>query len=77
MYIYKEGDPIDEVYFLISGQAGYALKDYENQVYVYIDEGYYFGEIDFIFINEEGENDGMRKFSAKSVKDCDLLILSK
>lgn len=27
-YIYKEGDPIDEIYFLVSGQAGYSLDQH-------------------------------------------------
>ena len=36
-YIYKEGDPINEIYFLLSGQAGYALDDLDNVVYVIID----------------------------------------
>lgn len=42
-----------------------------------IDSGYYFGEIDFIFMDENGENDGKRKFSAKALEDCDLLVLTK
>ena len=36
-YIYKEGDPIDEIYFLVTGQAGYALPELDNAVYVIID----------------------------------------
>lgn len=76
-YIYKEGDPIDEIYFLVSGKAAYALNDYNDQVYVIIDKGYYFGEIDFIFMDDNGENDGKRKFSAKAIEDSDLLVLNK
>ena len=77
LYIYKEGDPIDEIYFLVSGQAGYALERHSNAIYVLIDQGNYFGEIDFIALDENGENDGKRKFAARSIEDCDLLILSK
>lgn len=76
-YVYKEGDPIDEIYFLVSGQAGYALHEHDDTVYVIIDKGYYFGEIDFIYMNDQGENDGKRKFSAKAIEDCDLLVLQK
>ena len=76
-YIYREEDPIDEIYFLVTGQAGYALKDCEDLVYLIIDQGYYFGEIDFIYMDENGLNDGKRKFSAKALEDCDLLVLSK
>ena len=46
-------------------------------MYVIIDKGYYFGEIDFIYLDENGENDGKRKFAAKSMEDSDLLVLSK
>ena len=54
------------------------MQDMDDAVYVIIDKGYYFGEIDFIYIDEEtGENDGKRKFSAKAVVDCDLLVLKK
>lgn len=57
--------------------AGYALPDYDNAVYLIVDQGYYFGEIDFIVMNERGENTGIREFSARSIEDSDLLILSK
>lgn len=76
-YIYKEGDPVDEVYFLVSGQAGYVLPDFDNSVYVIIEQGYYFGEIDFIYMDEEGNTDGKRKFTAMAVEDADLLVLQK
>ena len=42
-----------------------------------IDQGYHFGEIDFIFLDDNNENDGKRKFSARSVIDSDLLRLGK
>ena len=42
-----------------------------------IDAGYYFGEIDFIFLNEDGFNDGKRKFAAMCILDCDILVLTK
>ena len=76
-YIYKEGAPIDEIYFLVSGQAGYASIQYHDAVYIIIDKGYYFGEIDFIYTDENGENNGKRNFSAIAIEDCDLLVLSK
>ena len=77
MYVYKDGDPVDEIYFLVSGTAGYSLPNYGDSIYLIIDAGYYFGEIDFITVNEHGENDGKRKFSARTIDICDLLILSK
>ena len=42
-----------------------------------IDQGYYFGEIDFIYLDEDGVNDGNRKFAAIAVEDSDLLVLAK
>lgn len=76
-YIYKEGDLTDEIYFLVSGQAGYVLCDYHDAVYLYILNGWYFGDLDFIYVNSKGEMDGKRKFTAKALEDCDLLVLSK
>lgn len=36
-FIYQEGDPIDEIYFLTSGEAGYVLnKKYDHAVYYVI-----------------------------------------
>jgi CRP-like cAMP-binding protein len=32
-FVYNEGDPIDEIYFLVKGQAGYVLPTHENAVY--------------------------------------------
>jgi CRP-like cAMP-binding protein len=75
--IYKEGDPIDEIFFLVSGQAGFVLSNNPKAVFVIIDQGSYFGEIDFIYQDKQGVNDGKRKFTAKALHDCDLLILKK
>jgi CRP-like cAMP-binding protein len=48
-YIYKEKDPIEEIFFLIKGKAGMVHKDLKDAVYLLIDDGYFFGEIDFIY----------------------------
>lgn len=53
------------------------LREYHDAVYIYIDKGYYFGDLDFTFVNSNGEMDGKRKFTAKALDDCDLLVLSK
>ena len=42
-----------------------------------MDTGYYFGEIDFIVLDENGENTGKRCFAVRSIIESDLLILSK
>ena len=46
-------------------------------MYLIIDKGYYFGEIDFIYLDSKGANDGKRKFAALAIEDCDLRVLSK
>ena len=40
-YIYEEVDPIHEIFFLVTGQAGLVLKNYFDTVYIKIDEGKY------------------------------------
>ena len=50
--IYKEGDPVNQVYFLLSGKVGMVLNvEAKQHVYMYIEEGHYFGEIDLILNN--------------------------
>jgi CRP-like cAMP-binding protein len=61
-YIYKEKDPIEEIFFLIKGKAAFVHKDIKDSCYLIIESGYYFGEIDFVFQN----NDGKRKFTVKA-----------
>ncbi len=53
------------------------MHEHDDTVYVIIDKGYYFGEIDFIYMDENGLNDTKRKFSAKAMEDSDLLVLQK
>lgn len=39
-FVYQEGDPIDEIYFLTTGEAGYVLnKKYDNAVYYSFGKG--------------------------------------
>lgn len=58
---------------MIKGRAGLVHKDLKDAVYLVIDEGYYFGEIDFVY----NSDDGKRKFTVKALEDCDLLTLNK
>jgi hypothetical protein len=48
-YIYKEKDPIEEIFFLTNGKAALVHKELKDSAYLIIDQGYYFGEIDFVF----------------------------
>ena len=47
-YIYYENDVIDSVFYLCKGAAGFVLPFNENIVYVEIDEGDDFGQVDII-----------------------------
>ncbi len=48
-YIYKENDPIEEIFFLIRGRAAFVNPEIDNCPYLVIEPGYYFGEIDFVY----------------------------
>lgn len=45
-FIYKEGEEILEIYFLVKGQAGYVLPRFENKLYFEITQGSLFGHVD-------------------------------
>lgn len=47
MYVYYETDVINEVYFQTKGFAGFVLPFKQNIVYIEINDGDQFGEIDF------------------------------
>ena len=83
--IYKEGDPIIGIYFLVSGKVGMVLNtELKEHVYMYIEEGHYFGEIDFITNNALDANafqsstlDKKRKFTWTTMEICELILWSK
>lgn len=50
-FVYKEGDPIEDIYFLTKGKAVFVSHDLEDNPYLMIDQGHYFGEMDFVYKN--------------------------
>ncbi|TNV83436.1 hypothetical protein FGO68_gene1262 [Halteria grandinella] len=48
-FIYREGDPIEEIYFLIKGKASFVSQKMDEIPYLIIEAGLYFGEIDFLY----------------------------
>ena len=46
-YIYYETDNISEIYFLSIGRAGFVLPFKQNVLYIQIEKGDTFGDIDF------------------------------
>lgn len=35
-YVYKEGEEITDIFFLVQGSAGYVLPRFENHIYINI-----------------------------------------
>ncbi|CDW85072.1 UNKNOWN [Stylonychia lemnae] len=48
-YIYKDGDEILEIYFLESGEAAFVLQKFIDDIYINIEQGNYFGDIDLVY----------------------------
>ena len=45
-YIFKEQEPIVEMYFLVDGRASYVLPRFKNKEYFVIEQGSEFGHVD-------------------------------
>ena len=54
-----------------SGELAFTLDNFHDFRFLKIKEGYYFGELDLLFYGE------IRKYSAKALTDCELLVLNK
>jgi CRP-like cAMP-binding protein len=76
-YIFLKGEPIYEIYFLLSGSAGYTLSE-DNITYIFweIHPGNVFGELDFFTCNADVPT-GKRQFNAKAIEDCEIITMSK
>jgi CRP-like cAMP-binding protein len=48
-YIYRQGDPVEEIFFLTKGKAAFVSEVTDGQPYLIIEAGYYFGEIDLVY----------------------------
>lgn len=58
------------MYFIKSGTIQMVLKEYNNFPFMYVEQGYFFGEIDLLF----GET---RKYTFQAKTECELLALNK
>lgn len=83
-YIFKEGEDIKEVFFLVNGVAGYVLPRFDNTVYIKIEKGDHFGHVDLVLDQEimaaqlnvkRRERNLTRKFTVQALIDCELLML--
>jgi hypothetical protein len=68
-YIFMEGDPIYQIFFLLNGEAGYVCSDNDiTLIYQEINKGDMFGELDFF--DGEGKNpSSQRQFNVKALFD--------
>lgn len=54
-YIFKEGEKIIEMYFLVQGEVGYVLPRFSNKVYITIEQGEKFGHVDLLGVRKRNE----------------------
>jgi CRP-like cAMP-binding protein len=84
-YIFKEQEPIVEMYFLVKGRATYVLPRFKNKEYFVIEQGSEFGHVDLfgrrypidqlIIENSKKKNDLIRNFTCRAEDTCELLNL--
>ena len=72
-YIFTKGLPNDEIYFVVRGEVGIILPEFEDLVYVRIQKEDYFGDIDYVIKN----GDNKRFFNVKALEDTETFCLSK
>lgn len=70
MYLFKEEDYINSIYFLESGEAAYVLPRYDDFEYITVQQGDNIGVLDIVFRrlaqqgdDEEDESKMRRKFT--------------
>ena len=88
-YVYLDNDVIDSIYFLTRGTAGFVLKLKKNIVYIEINEGDDFGQVDLVQCSIDLKKDYrtdnevfynsdklVRQFTVQALEKCELLTLS-
>ena len=68
-FIYKKGEYAEELYFIVKGRVVYT-HGVENSELLSIQKGFYFGDIEIAL-------ETLRKFSARALRNCELLIMNK
>ena len=72
-FVYKENEFANEMYFILKGKLSFNLKRLGIfHSFVFIEENYYFGEIDLLFSNNKNHMN-----SVKTEKNSELLTLSR
>ena len=72
-FVYKENEFANEMYFILNGKLSFNLKRLGIfHAFVFIEENYYFGEIDLLFSNNKNHMN-----SVKAEMNSELLTLSR
>jgi len=64
--VYFEGDIANEIFFLKKGTVSFVIPQYESFGFLKIEQGYFFGEIELIFEN----NNSKRKYTVMTLDQC-------
>ena len=77
--ICEEGDPINEIYFIIQGKVEYVLSGYKDYPFLSISKDIHFGDLDIVHCMLTGTRitEGKRLFTARAKEDCEILVLSQ
>ena len=77
-YIYKQGEPVLEIYFLTSGEAAFVLTQCDDLAFLIIEAGDVFGIIDLVPETKQSIliKEVARTFSVLALENCEILCLS-
>jgi len=68
-FVYKKGELADEIYFIVRGRISYVFGT-QNVVIKSMQRGSYFGDIEVLL-------EVSRKYSARAVRDSEILIMNR
>jgi len=69
-FIFYQGEYSGEIYFIKKGEVGLALPEFNNEIFLRIKEGDYFGETDILYATA-------RTFSVMATTQVELLSLDR
>ena len=70
--IYFEGDHANELFFIKKGSVSFVIPQYEHFVFLTIEQGYFFGEIELIF----DQANPVRKYTAITAQNSEFLVIN-
>ena len=72
-YLFKKGNPNEDVYFLLSGEVAFILPEYADAPFITLTKGEYCGDIDFVI----DEANGRRVYTLKALEKTEAYFLNK